>query len=106
MYLKRESSLSLKPPQIIGGGTAGLTVAARLAEDPKLSVAVVEGGGFYELDNGNISQIPAYDVQYSGSDPSTIQPTVDWGIVTAPQMVRFFPPNLYMVVHRETCQVR
>ena len=73
--------------QVVGGGTAGLTVAARLAENPKLSVAVVEGGGFYELDNGNISQIPAFDTQYSGADPSTIQPTVDWGIVTSPQAV-------------------
>ena len=62
-------------------------MAARLAEDPKLSIAVVEAGGFYELDNGNISQILAFDVQYSGSDPSTIQPTVDWGAVTAPQGV-------------------
>ena len=33
-------------------------MAARLAEDPKLSIAVVEAGGFYELDNGNISHIP------------------------------------------------
>lgn len=74
--------------QIIGGGTAGLTVAARLAETPAVSVAVIEAGNFYELDNGNVSQIPAFDVQYSGSSPSTIQPTVDWGIVTAPQTVR------------------
>lgn len=29
---------------IIGGGTAGLTVAARLSEDPKITVGVLEGG--------------------------------------------------------------
>lgn len=38
---------------VIGGGTAGLTIAARLAEDPDVSVAVVEAGGFYQQDNGN-----------------------------------------------------
>ena len=48
-------------------------------------MAVIEAGGFYELDNGNVSQIPAYETQYSSPDPSSIQPTVDWGIVTAPQ---------------------
>ncbi|KAL8725086.1 MAG: hypothetical protein Q9166_007580 [cf. Caloplaca sp. 2 TL-2023] len=70
---------------IIGGGTAGLTVAQRLAENPQLSVAVIEGGSFYEIDNGNYSQIPAYDVQFSSPDPASIQPLIDWGIVTSPQ---------------------
>ncbi|KAI4146743.1 MAG: hypothetical protein LQ341_001996 [Variospora aurantia] len=70
---------------IIGGGTAGLTVAQRLATNPQLSIAVVEGGSFYEIDNGNYSQIPAYDVEFSSPDPASIQPLVDWGIVTAPQ---------------------
>ena len=73
--------------QIIGGGTAGLTVAQRLAENPQLSVAVIEGGSYYELDNGNYSQIPAYDVQFSSADPASIQPLVDWGVVTPPQAV-------------------
>ncbi|KAL8759408.1 MAG: hypothetical protein Q9199_000777 [Rusavskia elegans] len=73
--------------QIIGGGTAGLTVAQRLAENPQLSVAVIEGGSFYEIDNGNYSQIPAYDVQFSSPDPASIQPLVDWGIIASPQAV-------------------
>lgn len=38
---------------VVGGGTAGLTIAARLAEDENTSVAVVEAGGFYQIDNGN-----------------------------------------------------
>jgi len=38
---------------IIGGGTAGLTLATRLAEDESISVAVVEAGDFYEKDHGN-----------------------------------------------------
>lgn len=38
---------------VVGGGTAGLTIAARLAEDPNISVAVIEAGGFYQQENGN-----------------------------------------------------
>jgi len=38
---------------IVGGGTGGLTIAARLAEDKNTSVAVIEAGGFYQIDNGN-----------------------------------------------------
>ncbi len=72
----------------MGGGTSGLTVAARLAENPDVSIAVIEGGGFYETDNGNISQVPAFELEYSSPDPSSIQPLVDWGIVTTPQQVR------------------
>ena len=34
---------------VVGGGTAGLAVASRLAEDASKSVAVIEGGGFYEV---------------------------------------------------------
>lgn len=32
---------------VVGGGTSGLAVAARLAEDPSVTVAVVEAGGNY-----------------------------------------------------------
>jgi hypothetical protein len=41
---------------VVGGGTAGLTIASRLAKFA--SVAVVEAGGFYEQDNGNLSTVP------------------------------------------------
>ncbi|KAG8530779.1 uncharacterized protein KY384_004136 [Bacidia gigantensis] len=74
--------------KVVGGGTAGLTIASRLAENPSISVAVIEAGGFYELDNCNISQIPAYGPEYSTSntkDPLSIQPLVDWGDITIPQ---------------------
>lgn len=42
------------PASYNGGGTAGLTVARRLAECH--SVAVIEAGGLYELDNRNFTQ--------------------------------------------------
>ncbi|KAL9619876.1 MAG: hypothetical protein Q9160_005523 [Pyrenula sp. 1 TL-2023] len=70
---------------IVGGGTAGLTVASRLAEDPSISVAVVEAGGFYELDNGNLSVVPGYASYFTGTSPSNFQPLVDWGFLTTPQ---------------------
>lgn len=38
---------------VVGGGTGGLAIAARLAEDNNATVAVVEAGGFYQMDNGN-----------------------------------------------------
>ena len=57
-------------------------------------MAIVEGGSFVELDDGNISQIPSDDSQYSGSDPSQIQPLIDWGIITEPQPVTLNPKRL------------
>ena len=30
---------------VVGGGTSGLVVAARLTEDPNVSVLVIEAGG-------------------------------------------------------------
>ena len=71
---------------IVGGGTAGLTIASRLAEDPALEIAVIEAGGFYE-DNGNTSVIPGYDSVYTGTDPADTNPNIDWGYVTVPQTV-------------------
>ncbi|KAL9078533.1 MAG: hypothetical protein Q9157_002556 [Trypethelium eluteriae] len=40
---------------VVGGGTAGLTLATRLSANKSMSVAVIEAGGFYEIDNGNYS---------------------------------------------------
>ncbi|KAL6716047.1 hypothetical protein ACLMJK_007009 [Lecanora helva] len=72
---------------IIGGGTAGLTVAERLSEDPNVAVAVIEAGGFYELDDGNVSTIPAFYLKNFNQTPvaDTIQPLIDWGYITEPQ---------------------
>lgn len=78
---------------IVGGGTAGLTLATRLAENSSLSIAVIEAGGFYEVDDGNISTTPAYDIFFSGTSPSDVNPKVDWGFVTEPQAVYFRSSN-------------
>lgn len=73
---------------IIGGGTAGLAMAARLAENQASTVAVIEVGGFYEdIPVSNLSIIPAQDIVYSGSSPSDTNPLVDWGFVTTLQAV-------------------
>lgn len=50
---------------VVGGGTAGLVMARRLAANFQFSVAVIEAGGFYEFDNGNYSQIPAFASQFT-----------------------------------------
>lgn len=73
---------------IVGGGTAGLAIATRLASDPAISVAVIEAGGFYEVDDGNRSTIPGYANYYTGSDHNNYNPLADWGFVTVPQTVR------------------
>ncbi|KAE8349817.1 hypothetical protein BDV28DRAFT_140411 [Aspergillus coremiiformis] len=71
---------------VVGGGTAGLTIASRLAQKgSNLSVAVVEAGGFYEVDNGNISIVPGYSTYFTGWSPDDYQPLVDWGLNTEPQ---------------------
>lgn len=62
-------------------------MAAKLAEDLTLTIGVVEAGTFYELSNGNNSQIPGLDIQNAGKDVDDWQPGNDWGFVTAPQEV-------------------
>ena len=45
---------------VVGGRTAGLATATRLAEDTLNTVAIIEAGGFYEIDHGNSSVVPRY----------------------------------------------
>lgn len=72
---------------IIGGGTSGLTLASRLAAT-SASVAVIEAGGFYEVENGNNSVVPLYSLTgIAFIDPSpgfTPQPLMDWSLVSEP----------------------
>lgn len=72
---------------IVGGGTAGLTLATRLAEQQSGRVAVVEAGGFYEISNGNLSQVPASGGYFASTGQTDWQPLIDWGYVTEPQAV-------------------
>ena len=82
---------------VVGGGTAGLTVAARLAENA--SVAVIEAGGFYELSSGNMSQIPLLDIFWAGKDKNDTNPLVDWGFQTTPQVVCVDDAVHYLLTH-------
>lgn len=72
---------------VIGGGQAGLTIAARLAENASLLIGVVEAGTFSYLTNGNLSEVPATDITYAGKDVDDWHPGIDWGFVTTPQEV-------------------
>lgn len=68
---------------VVGGGTAGLTIARRLAESH--TVAIIEAGSFYELDNGNLTEVPAYASYYLGKESMIQNPLIDWMQHTTPQ---------------------
>lgn len=72
---------------VVGGGTAGLTVARRLAANPAISVAVIEAGDFAAFASGNLSQVPAYAAYFTGNDPTLKNPYLDWYMYTQPQPV-------------------
>jgi hypothetical protein len=75
---------------IVGGGTAGLALAHRLSANSVFSVAVIEAGGFYEIDNGNFSQIPFFAPVGTDKDKENYNSLVDWGFATVPQEVTPF----------------
>ena len=72
---------------VVGGGNAGLAIATRLVQQNAGTVAVIEAGSFYEISAGNISQVPASDGYWAGSDVNDWQPLIDWGYHTTPQIV-------------------
>lgn len=72
---------------IVGGGNAGLTVAARLVEQNAGTVGIIEAGSFYEISNGNLSQVPATDGFFAGKSLKDSQPLIDWNYATTPQKV-------------------
>ena len=80
---------------VLGGGTAGLTIARRLAE--KHSVAVIEAGDFLQFSNGNLSEIPAYASYFTGNSPTLKNPNLDWYMFTEPQPVSDYCVELYLL---------
>ncbi|KAI8195504.1 hypothetical protein K4K49_008053 [Colletotrichum sp. SAR 10_70] len=69
---------------IIGGGTAGMTLASRLSAVPENTVLVVEAGSLYEdRDNYEAAvMIPRFYPGASGFAPGT---RYDWNLTTVPQ---------------------
>lgn len=59
---------------MIGGGSAGATVAGRLAENDKFSVLLIEAG----LDEPTTTQIPSFFFNFLGS-------SIDWQYSTEPE---------------------
>ncbi|KAJ5279749.1 hypothetical protein N7478_005121 [Penicillium angulare] len=62
---------------ILGGGTAGLVVAARLSEDPSVNVGVIEAG--QDQRSNPMVTCPAFSPQMIG------RPEYDWLHKTIPQ---------------------
>ena len=63
---------------VCGGGTAGLVVAARLTEDPNVTVGVIEAGK-NRMDDPRV-KIPAAAMQMVS------QPDFDWMLQSIPQV--------------------
>lgn len=72
---------------VVGAGLAGGVVAARILENTNATVALIEAGSFYELANGNWSQIPFYSRQYIGGSQDDIHPVIDWRLTSQPEPV-------------------
>ena len=77
---------------IVGGGTAGLTLANRLGSNGSNTVAVIEAGDFSEFVDSNYSQVPAYASYFIGSEPVFKNPSIDWYQYTTPQKVSLTTP--------------
>ena len=61
---------------IVGGGSAGAVVAARLSEDPDVSVALVEAGD-HDLDHEMVLQLNRW--------PEMLESGLDWDYPIEPQ---------------------
>lgn len=78
---------------IVGGGVAGLVLAARLSENPDKNVLVVEAGA-NRLDDENIN-VPGLMGKLWGN------PGYDWDFWTEPQVWAFWPCLILVIANRE-----
>lgn len=62
---------------IIGGGTSGLVVAARLSENPDVQVLVLEAGDSY-LNDPRVNMPAAW--------PALLETDADWNFTNTPQV--------------------
>lgn len=69
---------------VVGGGTAGLAVAARLSEDPHINVGVIEAGK--DQTQNEFVRTPALFHRMLGV------PEYDWMMNTVPQVRPFIHP--------------
>lgn len=76
---------------VIGGGTAGITIAARLVQNGS-RVAIVEAGGYYEL-KYPLARVPGAAILGIGASPNETTP-IDWKFV-----VRGAPGADYRDIH-------
>jgi len=72
---------------IVGGGTAGLVLAARLSEDPEIRVGVLEAGAS-RLEDPNVQRL-------TGMAAMLNNPDYDWCYRSTPQ-VNFSFNNWFM----------
>lgn len=63
---------------VVGGGTAGLTVASRLSEDPDVRVLVIEAGGDHS-DDPVVTTPGLLTAQYGNEE-------YDWNFLSTPQV--------------------
>jgi hypothetical protein len=68
---------------VLGGGTGGLTIAKRLAEDPSVSVAVIEAGSVYEVTDPVLESTPGGDVSFVGRCSHPVSKIYDPEVLTS-----------------------
>jgi len=61
---------------VIGGGTSGLVIAARLTENPEISVLVLEAGDNY-IEDPRVGMPAGW--------PALLETEADWNFQTSPQ---------------------
>lgn len=69
---------------VVGGGTAGAAIGVRLAEAGH-TVAIIEAGGFYEIEKPVLGSTPGGSFLGIGSSSLDSFVTVDWGFETVEQ---------------------